>query len=291
MPRQTKGPQNRSATIAAKLLEALATIDRPADFCTQGLCPSVLPGLHVKKFGDVGLPLSATEAKRLIKSCHQAPYGKGTETVVDTKVRNVWELDADDFSLKNPKWEGVIESILREIEGRLGLPEKSLVAHLYKLLVYEKGSFFLRCLDVCGKTIWGYMNIPKPADTKSAYDNINKFPKFNGRPYYQFLNLFFPDFKLIIVQNTRGQSGNGAQSYNGKQSAIGAQSYKGHYLFNYYETLFAHLLCLYKEGATKEEINDLLYNSILKERELYQYSKHKKTLEEIFTTVKHIDAV
>ena len=143
MPRPTKGPQNRSATIAAKLLGALATIDRPADFCTQGLCPSILPGLHVKKFGDVGLPLSATEAKRLIKSCHQAPYGKGTETVVDTKVRNVWELDAGDFSLKNPKWEGVIESILREIEGRLGLPEKSLVAHVYKLLVYEKGSFFL----------------------------------------------------------------------------------------------------------------------------------------------------
>jgi hypothetical protein len=137
----------------------------------------------------------------------------------------------------------------------------------------EKGIFFLRCMDVCGKTVWGYMNIPKHADTKSAYDNIKKFPKFNGRPYYQFLNLFFPDFKLIIVQNTRGQSDNGGksangeqfakgeqsangeQSYNGEQSGNGAQSYKGHYLFNYYETLIAHLLCLYKEGATKEEIH------------------------------------
>jgi hypothetical protein len=143
MPRQTRGPQNHSTTIAAKLLGDLANIDRPADYCTHGQCPSVLPGLHVKNFGEVGLPLSATEAIRLIKNCRQAPYGKGTETIVDTTVRNVWELDPVNFSLKNPKWEAVIESILREIEARLGLPEKSLVAHVYKLLVYEKGSFFL----------------------------------------------------------------------------------------------------------------------------------------------------
>ena len=143
MPRQTKGPQDRSATMAAKLLGVLATIDRPAEFCTRGPFPSILPGLHVKNFGDVGLPLSPTEAKRLIKICHQAPYGKRTETVVDTKVRKVWELDPTSFSLDNPKWEAAIASVLREVEGQLGLEKRSLVAHLYKLLVYEKGSFFL----------------------------------------------------------------------------------------------------------------------------------------------------
>ncbi len=133
----------RPNSVATKILELVAQIDRPAEFCASGECPSTLPGLYVKKIGDIGLPLSATEAKRLIKVCQQAPYGKGTETVVDTKVRKVWELDPSHFSLNNPKWAETIESILREVENRLGLPSASLAAHLYKLLVYEKGGFFL----------------------------------------------------------------------------------------------------------------------------------------------------
>lgn len=143
MRKRANERQLRPKTIATKLFDIVAQIDRPSDFCTSGQCPSTLPGLYVDKLGDIGLPLAAAEAKRLIKVCKQAPYGKGTETIVDTKVRKVWELDPQYFSLKNPKWETMIESILREIENRLGLPNKTLAAHLYKLLVYEQGGFFL----------------------------------------------------------------------------------------------------------------------------------------------------
>jgi hypothetical protein len=140
---RTRKPSSGSASIADKLLEVVESIDRPAEFCTSGQFPSTLPGLVVNGLGDIGLPLSAAEAKRLIKVCKQAPYGKGTETVVDTKVRKVWELDPDFFSLENPKWETTLDSVLRDVECRLGLPKQSLAASLYKLLVYEKGSFFL----------------------------------------------------------------------------------------------------------------------------------------------------
>lgn len=143
MPIRTNEPPLRPNSIATKLLDVVQGIDRPAEFCTSGQCPSVLPGLVVEQIGDIGLPLSAAEAKRLIKICKQAPYGKGTETVVDTKVRKVWELDPKHFLLKNPKWETMLESVLREIESRLGLKNKTLAAHLYKLLLYEKGGFFL----------------------------------------------------------------------------------------------------------------------------------------------------
>ena len=143
MPRRTNEPHLRPSVIATRLLESVAKIDRPAEFCTSGQCPSTLPGLYVEKLGDIGLPLSVAEAKRLIKVCKQAPYGKGTETVVDTKVRKVWELDPEHFSLKNPKWEAMLDLILCEVENRLGLPTQILAACLYKLLVYEKGSFFL----------------------------------------------------------------------------------------------------------------------------------------------------
>jgi hypothetical protein len=132
----------------------------------------------------------------------------------------------------------------------------------------EKGIFFLNCLDLCGKTIWGYMNIVKPANTKKAYQFIKKFPKFNGQPYYQYNDLSFPDFEMNILQ---GQ---------------GPQSYKGYYLDKYYETLLSHLLCLNQERRSEKEKNDLLLGSILRDRSLYKYTRHRPTLEAIFAVQK-----
>jgi hypothetical protein len=128
----------------------------------------------------------------------------------------------------------------------------------------EKGIFFLECMDYCGKTIWGYMNVVKPPNTEKAYDFIKKYPKFNGLKYYQFTDLNFPDFEMKIVEDK------------------GLQSYKGYYIDNYYETLLSHLICLNKEGASEKEKNDLLLGSIFKDRKLYKYTKYKETLEDIF---------
>ena len=125
------------------LIQALAKVDRPGDVCVAGDLPLTMPGLEVKGVGTLRLPLAETQARALIKRCRQAPYGKGTKTLVDTDVRRVWEMDPARFELINPKWEQLIESILHEVQQRLGLEERKLSAHLYKLLVYEKGSFFL----------------------------------------------------------------------------------------------------------------------------------------------------
>lgn len=128
----------------------------------------------------------------------------------------------------------------------------------------EKGIFFLKCLDQCGKSIWGYMNIVKPANTKKAYAYIKRFPKFNGQPYYQYNDLSFPDFEMNILEDQ------------------GPQSYKGYYIDKYYETLLSHLLCLQKERRPEKEKNDLLLGSILKDRSLYKYTRYRSTLEAIF---------
>ena len=125
------------------LLEALAEIDRPGDVFAAGDRAPAMPGLEVEGLGTVGLPLSKTQARALARRCRQAPYGKGTRTLVDTDVRRVWELDPAHFELTNPKWEALIGSILEEVQRHLGLEECKLAAHLYKLLLYEKGSFFL----------------------------------------------------------------------------------------------------------------------------------------------------
>lgn len=128
----------------------------------------------------------------------------------------------------------------------------------------EKGIMFLRCMDLCGKTIWGFMNVVKPANTSKAYDNIKKFPQFNGQPYYQFTDFYFTDFDMNIVKDK------------------GIQSYKSYYLDKYYELLLSHLICLNKEGGSEKDKNDLLLGSILKERNLYKYTKYKETLENLF---------
>lgn len=129
--------------IRTKLLEMLGDVNRPGDYCTFGDLPVTMPGLDVDGVGPIGLPLTKTQARELIKQCRQAPYGKGTETVVDTDVRRVWELDPDRFELSNPEWETFVDSVLVDVKQKLGLEKCKLSAHLYKLLVYEEGGFFL----------------------------------------------------------------------------------------------------------------------------------------------------
>lgn len=128
----------------------------------------------------------------------------------------------------------------------------------------EKGIMFLRCMEFCGMTIWGYMNVVKPPNTTEAYENVKKFPKFNGQPYYQFTDFYFTDFEMNIVKDK------------------GIQGYKSYYLNKYYETLLSHLICLNKEGGSEKQKNDLLLGSVLKERNLYKFTKYKDILEDIF---------
>ena len=135
--------QRTVAKFRKDLLDAIGKVDRPGAVCTSGDLPLTMPGLTVDGVGLIGLPLVKTQARKLIKQCVQAPYGKGTETLVDTDVRRVWELDPEHFELTNPDWDQQIASITQTVQSALGLGERKLNAHLYKLLLYEKDSFFL----------------------------------------------------------------------------------------------------------------------------------------------------
>jgi hypothetical protein len=129
--------------VREKLDRALSKIDRPGTFCVSGSAPTVLPGLEVDELGPIGLPLTVKQAKELIKHCEQAPYGRGEKTLVDTSVRRVWRLGPDRFALKNPDWERFIAGTVRQVQDEFGLEKQKLEAHLYDLLLYEPGSFFL----------------------------------------------------------------------------------------------------------------------------------------------------
>ncbi len=133
--------------LRASILNSFKAVERSEVFCVQGELPPLLPGLEVTGVGPVALPLTAAHAQELIVVSRQAPFGKGEKTLVDTSVRRTWEIDARQVKLRNPAWDKALEEALGKASKGLGLDKGRLVPHLYKLLLYEDGGFFLEHKD------------------------------------------------------------------------------------------------------------------------------------------------
>lgn len=127
--------------LISQLWKVLESVGESSQFCTAGSLTPVLPGLEVDGVGNVGVPICAADARRLIEQASQAPYGRGQETIVDTKVRRVWQLEPRQFGLRNAAWGAFVDGIVEAVRKEFGIHKK--VQHeLYKLLIYEQGSFF-----------------------------------------------------------------------------------------------------------------------------------------------------
>ena len=105
------------------------------------------PALHIEGIGLIGFPLSERDAKLIEAAAIQAPFGRGTHTVVDTTVRDTFEINPDRFSFKNPAWNEFLQTVTKKVADGLGLPPNrpSPRAELYKLLLYKTGSQWVRC--------------------------------------------------------------------------------------------------------------------------------------------------
>ena len=101
--------------------------------------PNCLPQIGV---GSVALPLLPAQAKALIKVASRAPFGKGTETIVDTSVRRTWQIGPDHVRISGKHWPKTLAGIVARAAEGLGVAEP-VSAELYKLLIYDKGSFFV----------------------------------------------------------------------------------------------------------------------------------------------------
>jgi hypothetical protein len=128
----------------------------------------------------------------------------------------------------------------------------------------ECAIFFLECIYLCDNQIWGFMNIPEFRDYNKAYNLISKFPKFNGQPYFRYINIDVPDF-IIRFRCTNC-----------------IDSFKGYFIDKFYNLLISHLSCLNNENISQKEKDDLLRNSILQIPELFKYSKHESKLSEFY---------
>lgn len=127
------------------LLGCLQNVKATGSFATYFSYPAAPnPALTIEGLDTIGLPLSIRDAKAIIDISRQAPFGKGDETLVDTSVRKTWELDASQFTLLNPGWEGFLGLQVKFVAENLGIDvePKQIRAEPYKLLLYEEGAFF-----------------------------------------------------------------------------------------------------------------------------------------------------
>lgn len=101
--------------------------------------------MHIAGFGSMGLPLSQRDAVALKGIAEQAPYGHGTETLVNKDVRDTWELEGNRVSFLSAKWKAWLDSIvIPTVRTTLGVPLGArTLCNLYKLLLYEKGSQYV----------------------------------------------------------------------------------------------------------------------------------------------------
>ena len=128
-----------------KRLDRLATlvelVDRPGNYCCHGRLVAPMPKLEIGKTGQLSFPVPTAQIDSLIAEASQAPYGKGEETVIDTSVRNCWQIGSGEIRLGD-SWKKILQDLVRRSADGLGLPRKAVKAELYKMLIYEKGGFF-----------------------------------------------------------------------------------------------------------------------------------------------------
>jgi hypothetical protein len=129
------------------LVDLLSGVKRPGDFHAIGSLVAPMPRLDIDGVGTVSFPIPPSQAREIIGQSTQAPYGKGDQTLIDTQVRKVWQVASEKIHLGGSTWTATLETILRRVTEELGCGKLDVSAELYKLLVYDPGSFFLAHRD------------------------------------------------------------------------------------------------------------------------------------------------
>lgn len=125
------------------LLTILNKLESPGTFSAHGTMQSLLPGLYIDHIGEISFPLRPEQAEQIMAQCEQAPYGFKEETIIDTNVRNVWQLSPSSLQFQNPDWQEALKQMCINIAQQLVLGDVTIECELYKLLLYGKGCFFL----------------------------------------------------------------------------------------------------------------------------------------------------
>ena len=125
----------------------LSKVKRPGDFFVHGALEMPMPKVVIKGAGTLSFPVPEVQIAEIIQLADRAPYGRGEETIVDTSVRNVWQIASKDVQISGKSWAANFDIILAKVSAGLGCDDAGVTAELYKLLVYDSGGFFLAHRD------------------------------------------------------------------------------------------------------------------------------------------------
>jgi hypothetical protein len=164
--------------IREKIKSVLNEIPSSGSFCSNHEGKFVFPGLELDGLGELSYPINEIQVKSIIEIAHKAHFGKGFETVFDENVRSAWEIDANKIKFNGTQWDSFLKSALQAIKPDLGIEKYEVSAHLYKMLIYEKGDFFLAHKDTeKEKGMFGTLIIGLP----SKYKGGELFVRFDGK--------------------------------------------------------------------------------------------------------------
>lgn len=125
-----------------RLATLLAGVKRAGDFFVQGSLDAPIPRADIDGVGVLSFPVPASQIEAVIKRAYRAPYGRGEHTIVDTSIRNAWQIDSADVRIGGKAWEKTFNQIMSTVIAGLGCSGMKVSATLHKLLVYETGGLF-----------------------------------------------------------------------------------------------------------------------------------------------------
>ncbi len=131
-----------SKAVRVDILHAIQQVSRSAAFTDAGTVDLAGGTLEIDGVGMVKLPLRPKGVRELLAAAQKAPYGKGTKTLIDTAVRDSLEVKANKIKLP-ASWNEAVQTAAHDAAARLGILDSRVQAKLYKLLIYQKGGFFL----------------------------------------------------------------------------------------------------------------------------------------------------
>jgi hypothetical protein len=125
----------------------LSAVKQPGDFFVCGAMELPMPRIEVEGAGTLSFPVPDAQIAAIVRRAKRAPYGRGEKTIVNTSVRKVWQIPPGGIKISGKSWAANFETILSRVRAGLGCDDASISAELYKLLVYDRGGFFLTHRD------------------------------------------------------------------------------------------------------------------------------------------------
>lgn len=126
-----------------RLAKLLGELPSPGAFSAKATAPPDGLAIAVRGVGPLRLPITDEQAEALVAIGRPARFGRGEETLVDSRVRRTAEVAKSRVKVDKRRWNATLAPVLEQLRGDLGLPAGChLEAELHSMLVYGPGDHF-----------------------------------------------------------------------------------------------------------------------------------------------------